>query len=85
MRVIIPLTLLVSLALLGSRPTEAQLYQSLQQSAQCTLNYTADTGSREAVNMIRSAGNDLYGKPGLLNEASRQYDICLPQHLIYYY
>lgn len=25
--------------------------------------------------------NDLYGRPGLLNEANRPYDICLLQHL----
>jgi hypothetical protein len=78
---LIPLTLLVSVVLLGSKPAGAQLYQTLQQSAQCTLDYTAGTGSREAVRMIRSACNDLYGRPGLLNEANRQFDICLLQHL----
>ena len=77
----IPLTLLVSFVVLGSKPAEAQLYQTLQQSAQCTLNYMTDIGSREAVSMIRSACNDLYGGPGLLNEANRRYDICLLQHL----
>jgi hypothetical protein len=76
-----PLTVLVSLVFLGPKPAGAQLYKSLQQSAQCVLDYTADTGSREAVNLIRSACNDLYGRYGLLNEANRQYDICLLQHL----
>jgi hypothetical protein len=77
----IPLTLLVSFVLLGSKPAGAQLYKTLQQSAQCILNYTTDVGSREAVGIIRSACNDLYGRPGLLNEANRRYDICLLQHL----
>jgi hypothetical protein len=56
------------------------LYRSLQQSAQCVLNYTADTGS-EAVNLIRSACNDLYGGRGYVTEANRRYDLCLLQHL----
>jgi hypothetical protein len=73
--------LLVSFVFVGFQPARAQLYKTLQQSAQCTLNYTNDTGSREAVSMIRSACNDLYGKSGLLNEANRQYDICLLEHL----
>jgi len=78
---VIPLTLLVSSALLGPQPAGAQLYKSLQLSAQCILNYTNDTASREAVSMIQSACNDLYGRAGLLNGANRQYDICLLQHL----
>jgi hypothetical protein len=77
----IPLTLLVSFVFLGFKPAGAQVYQTLQQSAQCALNYTTDTGSREAISMIQSACNDLYGRPGLLNEANRRYDICLLQHL----
>jgi hypothetical protein len=44
------------------------------------LNYTADTGSREAVNLIRTACNDLYGGRGL-NGSNRQYNICLLEHL----
>ena len=60
----IPLTLLVSFVLLGSKPAGAQLYKTLQQSAQCILNYTTDVGSREAVGIIRSACNDLYGTQG---------------------
>ena len=78
---LIQLILLAFFVLIGSKPAGAQLYRSLQQAAQCTLRYTADTGSTEAVSMIQSACNDLYGRAGLLNEANRQYDICLLQHL----
>jgi hypothetical protein len=73
--------LMVALIGSGSRPAEAQLYRTLQASAQCVLNYTVDTGSREAASMIQSACNDLYGKPGLLRESNRQYDLCLLRHL----
>lgn len=72
---------LVSCALAGSRPASAQLYQTLQQSAQCVLNYSAGTESRAVVDLIRSACNDLYGRSTYVSSATRRYDICLLEHL----
>jgi hypothetical protein len=61
-------------------PARAQT-DSMQQTAQCVLNATQNTRSPLAVQLIRTACNEMVVKTGALYAAQRAYDQCLIQHL----
>jgi hypothetical protein len=53
----------------------------MQQAAQCVLSATKDTRSPLAVQLIRTACNDMVINTGAMYERQRAYDRCLIQQL----
>ncbi|HEX3652836.1 MAG TPA: hypothetical protein VHU18_08430 [Rhizomicrobium sp.] len=52
-----------------------------RQASQCVLQYTAGTRSKIAVQLIRSACNDIYHPLGLSTASPKTYDNCLLEYL----
>lgn len=72
----------LGIAVSASKMALAQFVQPGDQNvAQCVLQYTGDTRSNAAVQMIRNTCNDLYHPLGLATDSRQQYDMCLLQHL----
>jgi len=73
---------LTLLSILDGGSARAQSFSDArQQASQCILYYTPGTQSIAAVQMIRSACNDLYDPLGISTNSRQGYDLCLLQHL----
>jgi hypothetical protein len=52
-----------------------------QQASQCVLQYSTGTRSKIAVQLIRSACNDIYHPLGLSTASPKNYSNCLLEYL----
>jgi hypothetical protein len=71
----------VAMACQSGAATAQFIQDRQQQASQCVLQYTAGTRSDVAVQMIRSACNDIYHPLGLSTTSRRDYDNCLLEYL----